>query len=107
MNSGSHKLLSVCVLLMAVVSPSAAQTFEDFFNDNILQEIRFDIRPADWEQLKLHYLENTYYPADMHWKFQGKDMVTCGTCHNGHEMPPEGGKDLEKVKAEAAAKQKK
>jgi len=40
-------------------------------------------------------------------QFQGKDMVNCGTCHNGHQMPEQGGKDLEKAKAEAAAKQKK
>ena len=44
---------------------------------------------------------------DINAKFQGKQMVTCGTCHNGHNMPPEGGPDLEKAKAEAAAKQKK
>src|SRR5262245_54256255 len=40
-------------------------------------------------------------------QFQGKQMVTCATCHNGHEMPTEGGPDLEKAKAEAAAKAKK
>ena len=44
---------------------------------------------------------------DINAKFQGKVMVTCETCHNGHQMPPAGGPDLEKAKAEAAAKQKK
>ncbi|HJZ88596.1 MAG TPA: c-type cytochrome [Polyangia bacterium] len=32
---------------------------------------------------------------------KGKDMVTCATCHNGHEYPPMGGPDLEKAKAAA------
>ncbi len=37
--------------------------------------MRLDIRASDWESLKAHYLENTYYPADFHWKFQGRDVV--------------------------------
>ncbi len=69
------KVLLIGGLLLALAAPAVAQTFEDFFNDSIVHEIRLDIRPADWETLKLRYLENTYYPADFHWKFQGKDIV--------------------------------
>jgi len=29
----------------------------------------------------------------------GKNMVTCGTCHNGKKFPPVGGPDLEKARA--------
>jgi thioredoxin reductase len=31
--------------------------------------------------------------------FQGRDVITCATCHNGHEFPPMGGADLAKDKA--------
>jgi spore coat protein H len=52
-----------------------AQTEEDFFNDRILHEIRIDIRPSDWEKLKEDFLENTYYPCDFRWRFNGRDML--------------------------------
>jgi hypothetical protein len=38
--------------------------------------------------------------ADLNKKaFGGKDMITCATCHNGHELPPMGGADLEKARS--------
>ena len=74
MRAGVHKLLIINVLLLAA-SPAAAQILDDFFNDNIIQEIRLDVRPSDWTTLKQRYLDNTYYPADFHWKFQGRDLV--------------------------------
>ena len=51
-----------------------AQTVDDFFNDTILNEIHLDVFPADWANLKLDYLENTYFPSDMRWRFDGKDI---------------------------------
>ncbi len=68
------KVLSIGGLLLVLAIPAAAQTFDDFFNDSVVQELRIDIRPSDWENLKLHYLENTYYAADVHWKLQGRDI---------------------------------
>src|SRR6267378_6793914 len=53
----------------------SAQTADDFFNDTILQEIRLDIFPADWEKLKANFLDNTYYPSDMTWRFKGQDVA--------------------------------
>jgi hypothetical protein len=44
---------------------------------------------------------------DINKKFGGKQMVTCGTCHNGHEMPALGGPDLEREKEKAKAAPKK
>jgi spore coat protein CotH len=52
--------------------PAAAQTEADFFDGSVLHEIRMDVRPSDWQHLKDHFLENTYYAADMHWRFNGK-----------------------------------
>lgn len=41
-----------------------------FFDDTVLHEIRLDINSRDWQSLKDHYLENTYYPCDMRWRDQ-------------------------------------
>ena len=60
------------ILLLSVAQPLAAQTTNDFFNGDVLQEIRIDVNPKDWKRLKDNFLENTYYPADMHWVFNGK-----------------------------------
>jgi hypothetical protein len=54
--------------------PSPAQTAEDFFNDQVLHEIRFFMHSNDWATLKKNYLDNTYYPADFEWKFQGQTV---------------------------------
>lgn len=41
---------------------------DPFFDDSVLQEIRLVVNTDDWQSLKDHYLENTYYPADFTWR---------------------------------------
>src|SRR5262249_31236557 len=41
-----------------------------FFDPNTLQEIRLDLNAKDWQSLKDHFQENTYYPSDFRWKDQ-------------------------------------
>jgi spore coat protein CotH len=41
-----------------------------FFDDTVFHEVRLDINPRDWQSLKDHYLENTYYPCDFRWRDQ-------------------------------------
>ena len=38
-----------------------------FFDDNRLHEIRLAINSKDWQSLKDHYLDNTYYQCDFAW----------------------------------------
>src|SRR5439155_17327191 len=38
-----------------------------FFDDSVVHEIRLVINSRDWQSLKDHYLDNTYYPCDMSW----------------------------------------
>src|SRR5262245_52018862 len=59
-------------LLFCAMAP--AQTSADFFNDRILHEIRLEVRASDWETLKLKFLDNTYYPADFNYRFNGRDI---------------------------------
>lgn len=71
-----HRGLTLLVLVaaMAGVSPSglraqsSALTPDDFFSTAALQEIRLVLNSRDWQQLKQHYSENTYYPADLQWR---------------------------------------
>jgi spore coat protein CotH len=39
-----------------------------FFDDTVLHDIFLTINSRDWETLKVHYLENDYYPATFIWK---------------------------------------
>ena len=57
------------VALIAILATSAnAQTSDDFYDISVLQEVRITMAPADWANLKLHYLDDTYYPASFQWR---------------------------------------
>lgn len=50
------------------IAPAAAQTADDFYDSNVLQDVYLTMNPADWSNLKLHYQDDTYYPADVQWR---------------------------------------
>ena len=60
--------------MTAKVLPADAQSIDDFFNSNVVHEIRIEIDPANWQTLKTNYLLNTYYPCDMVWRVEGRDV---------------------------------
>jgi len=43
---------------------------DPFFDDSVLQELRFTINSKDWGTLKENYLSNEYYPCDFTWRGQ-------------------------------------
>jgi spore coat protein CotH len=67
--------LAVAFAAVAVLSGQQMQTRlfgigpapATFFDDSTLQEVRLSISSRDWEALKEHFDENTYYPADFRW----------------------------------------
>lgn len=70
------RVVAVAVLALALGDfPAAAQTVEDFFNDNILHEVRIRIRASDWQALRDKFLDNTYYPCDLTWQFEGRNIT--------------------------------
>ena len=69
------KYLVNATLLLVAVWPLPAQTQDDLFDDGIVHEIRFEVRPSDWTRLKQDFLFNTYYPANFIWKFKGREVV--------------------------------
>jgi hypothetical protein len=50
-----------------VVVPDPA---DPFFDDSVLHDIFLTVNSRDWNSLKEHFLDNTYYPADFRWGSQ-------------------------------------
>ena len=57
-------------LLLSDAGVALAQTSADLFDVTTLQELRLFINSRDLVQLRTHYLENTYFPADLLWRGQ-------------------------------------
>lgn len=56
------------LLLSAIPSVSSAQTADELFGAQALQEVRLIVNTRDLELLRERYLEDTYYPADLIWE---------------------------------------
>ena len=61
-------LCTLAGLLVADAASASAQTADDLFNGQTLQEIRIFINTRDLRLLREHFLENTYYTADLLWR---------------------------------------
>ena len=59
-----------CILSTFVLAstPAAAQTSDELFDPSALNDIQLSMKPSDWETLQEHYLEDTYYRADVQWR---------------------------------------
>jgi spore coat protein CotH len=55
-------------LLLAGAGRAMAQTADDLFDTNAIQEIRLSVNSRDLKTLKANFQLNTYYPADLTWK---------------------------------------
>lgn len=64
------RLAPVLLALAALAPASSGQelTSADLFDDGVVHELRLFIHGDDWSLLRTHYLENTYYPVDVHWR---------------------------------------
>ena len=63
------RFLSLCLAaaLVLQVRPVGAQTADDVFNVEGLNDIRLVLHSSDWQKLKDNFQDNTYYPADFTW----------------------------------------
>src|SRR5436190_2178852 len=59
--------ITAAALTMAA-APAAAQTANDLFDQNSVQEIRLTVNSRDLRTLHANTGLNTYYPADLAWK---------------------------------------
>src|SRR5207247_4411065 len=61
--------MRIIVTLLIVISSctgALAQTSNDLFDVNVLQEIRLDVSPADWQAIQDNPASDAYYLADLH-----------------------------------------
>lgn len=91
------RIAALFILFIAI--DAKAQTVDDLFDENILHEVRLDIRSKDWAALKLHYLEDIYYVCNFHWQFNGRDVqvpqIGCRNRGSGSRTPIKPGLRLE------------
>jgi len=64
---GRHAMWVVLVTLVASV-PARAQGVDDFFNGDVLHRVDLKMNSRDWNALRTHWEDNTYYPADLKWR---------------------------------------
>lgn len=79
------RLLFASVLLLAAGAMITAQTrprpfdtgtgpvallSDPLFDDTLVHDIYLTVNSRDWQSLKDHYLDNTYYPANFRWRDQ-------------------------------------
>src|SRR4051794_9268383 len=58
----------VAALDVAAVPMVSAQTAADLFDGETLHELRLVMNARDLQELRDHYTEATYYPADLTWR---------------------------------------
>jgi|KBSSwiStaDraftv2_1062776.scaffolds.fasta_scaffold69176_2 spore coat protein CotH len=76
-------LAAAVTLVVCTVRSSAAATPQDqFFDDRALQEVQLRVNATDWQDLKAHDDQNTYYPADLIWN--GVTVRNIGIRSRGH-----------------------
>lgn len=56
------------LVALATTAPVAAQTADDLFDGSQLHDVRLWINSRDLVELREHYDENTFYPADLLWR---------------------------------------
>lgn len=63
-----RSLVLVAVLLLAASTAAEAQTSDDLFDSQTLQEVRLFMSSRDLRELRERYAENIYYQADFQWR---------------------------------------
>ena len=60
--------MAIGCLSLAHASIAAAQSPDDLFDPDRLQEIRLTINSRDLQSLRANFMDNTYYTADLQWR---------------------------------------
>jgi len=63
-----RQFLFSAFLLLFLIKSGSAESSEDLFNGSFLEELRLYVHPDDWSQLRIRYLQNNWYLADLYWR---------------------------------------
>jgi hypothetical protein len=58
----------VAASVLLAAKPGIAQSQDELFDDTVLHDLQLTVSERDWNDLKAHADENTYYPADLRWR---------------------------------------
>jgi len=61
-------LASMCVVVACATCEAAAQTADDLFAANAVQDVFISVNDRDLAELRERYQENVYFPADVAWR---------------------------------------
>ena len=76
------QLVVLVTLFLSVPSTAAlAQSSDDLFNGDVLQEIRIQLNPQDWETLKANPASDDYYRSNFKW--HGIELSNVGIKQHG------------------------
>ena len=71
-HSINPRILFVAAVSMSLAilhaAPAVAQSTDDLFDPNTMQELRLTINTRDLRELRANYGSDTYYTADMQWR---------------------------------------
>jgi len=71
----------------AAAAGASAFTVEDLFDQLAVHDLRLTMKAEDWATLQAHYLEDTYYRADMQWRGQVVPIVGVRSRGSGSRNP--------------------
>lgn len=94
----ARPLIAAAALLVVAwgVAPiAAAQTADEFFSGQSLDDVWVHINARDWSALRSAYLENTFYPCDVEWRGVKVRNAGCRSRGFGSRNPIKPGLDIE------------
>jgi spore coat protein H len=71
----------------STATPAPALTSDALFDPSDVRDLRLTMKASDWDALVEHYLEDTYYRADMEWQGQVVPIVGVRSRGSGSRNP--------------------
>jgi len=75
--------IGLAAAVLAAAPRADAQTVDEVFDAQALHEIRLLINSKDLQLLRVHFTDNTYYPADLVWGSGGQRVRNVGVRSRG------------------------
>lgn len=84
----------VAAMLMLVPARAAAQTAGEFFAGESVEDVWVHINSRDWQLLRLHFDQNTFYPCDVQWRSVRVYNAGCRSRGSGSRSSTKPGLDI-------------
>jgi spore coat protein CotH len=98
LQTATGPLIAAAVLIVAACvlpPPAFAQTADELFSGQTLDDLWVHINARDWARLRLAYDSNTFYPCDVEWRTVKVRNAGCRSRGWGSRNPVKPGLDIE------------